>query len=208
MQLAGNKVQTVHNELFQRPELSYHNFQVAQDGIHLTNLAQAPGQVSACSFQPDRTIFREEFRDGTMEDFATRVVNVLGIAWRTLGIAQSVGHQFWTRSLVAPQHVEDSRRFVVERMLSGGAGALETFGRPVHTTGVRFAFAQDGTRPAISLRVEPWVQEPRSLWIEVISQYQGPTTADNLPDLGAALYATYGFLTGPVLDYVQGFDTP
>ena len=44
--------------------------QVDMASYHLTNLAQAPGQVSACSFQPDRTIFREEFRDGTMEDFA------------------------------------------------------------------------------------------------------------------------------------------
>ena len=61
-QLRADLVQTVHNTLYQKPELGYQNFQVAPDGIHLSNLPQAPGQVSMASFRFDRLVLREEMR--------------------------------------------------------------------------------------------------------------------------------------------------
>ena len=61
-QLRADLVQNVHNTLYQRPQLGYQNFQVAPDGIHLSNLAQAPGQVSMASFMHDRLVIREEMR--------------------------------------------------------------------------------------------------------------------------------------------------
>jgi hypothetical protein len=209
IQLRTDAVQRVHNELFQRPELSYHNFGVAQDGVHLTNVATAPGQISSVSFLPDRLVFREELRGTTVEEFATRVVNVGGLAYRTIGIPQSLAQQFWVRSLVSPQHVADSRTFVAERLLAGGAEALQVFGRPLHAAGIRISFASTApTDPAINLRIEPWVQEPRSLWIEVVGQFSAPLQPSQLPQLGTAMYTTYRFLAGPALDYVARFDQP
>jgi hypothetical protein len=209
LQLRADMVQRIHNELFQRPELAYQNFQIAQDGIHLTNLATSPGQISSVTFLPDRMVFREELRGTTIEDFATRVVNAAGVGFRMLGIPQTLGQQYWARSLVAPQHVRDSRTFVAERMLGGGAAALAPFGRPLHSAGIRLSFpSSQPTEPALNLRIEPWVQEPRSLWLEVVGQFGLPLTVERLPEVGAALYTTYRFLSGPALDYVAGFDTP
>jgi hypothetical protein len=207
--LRADAVQRIHNELFTQREVSYQNFQVAQDGIHLSNLPTAPGQVSATSFLPDRIVIREELRGTTIEDFATRVVNVVGTAYRGLSIPLSLGQQFWIRSLINPQYHSDSRSFVAERMLAGGSEALAAFQRPLHSLGLRMTFPSTGPEsPVVNLRIEPWVQEPRSLWIEIIGQFSAPTQPDRLGQLGNALYSTYRFLSGPTLDYIQRFDLP
>lgn len=209
IQLRADLVQRVHNELFQRPELAYHNFGVAQDGIHLTNLSQAQGQISSATFLPDRIVFREELRGITVEDFATRIVNVAGVAYRTLGVAQSVAQQFWVRSLVNPQTVTDSRAFVAEHLLADGSASLPDFGRPVHSVGLRLSFgAPAPSEPTLNLRIEPWIQEPRSLWLEVIGQFNASLPAAQIPEVGAGLFQTYRFMTGPALDFVARYDVP
>lgn len=90
LQLRADLVQNIHNTLYRQPQLGYQNFQVAPDGIHLSNLAQAPGQVSMASFRFDRLVLREEMRGTTVEDFATRAVNVATTALQTLNIPQTV----------------------------------------------------------------------------------------------------------------------
>ncbi|MBK8974561.1 MAG: hypothetical protein IPM29_01410 [Planctomycetes bacterium] len=209
IQLEVRRVQAIHNELYHRPELSYQNFQVAQDGVHLSNPAAQPGQVSVATFRPDRIMLREEFRDGTIEDFATRLVNVVGTAWRQLHVPQSFVQVLWARSLVSPQHWTDSRRLFVERILGGGTDAMATFERPIAQTTVSLSFAPaDPSQPAVDLRIAPWLQEPRSVWFEVVGKFTAPIAPDRVPELGTALYSTYAFLTGPALRWLEGFDRP
>ena len=77
VQLRPETVQGIHNSLYQEREVGYQNYQVAPDGgIHLSNPTTTPGSVSVASYGPDRLILREEFRPCTVEEFATRVVNV------------------------------------------------------------------------------------------------------------------------------------
>lgn len=209
MQLKSDVVQQVHAELFKQSDLAYQNFQVANDGIHLSNPASTPGSVSSATFTPDRIILREEFRPCTVEEFATRVVNVAGLAHRTLGIKASLAQQFWTRSLVNPRHFTDSRVFVADHMLQGGQAALADFSRPMHTIGLRLTFPQhEANNNLINLRIEPWPQDPRSLWLEVVGQFTTQITTENLVDVSEYLYSTYRFLTGPTFDYVGRFDVP
>ncbi|MEO0480367.1 MAG: hypothetical protein AAF196_12875 [Planctomycetota bacterium] len=201
------KVQTVHGELFQNSEVSYQNFQVAQDGIHLSNPGAQPNQVSVATVRPDRIIFREEFRPATVEDFATRSVNVSQHLYESLNVPASLVRVYSLRSLVNPQNFEDSRQLVGTRMLD--AEAIASFGRPVGTAGVRFVFpGSTPTEPSYQLRIEPWTQEPRSLWIEVTAQCNRPIPAGELQGIGEELYAAYRFLSGPTLDFVKRFDQP
>jgi hypothetical protein len=202
-------IQSIHNSLYQNRDHGYQNFQVAADGIHLSNPAQAPGSVSMVTFLPDRIILREEFRPCTVEEFAARLVSVTSISYRTLQVPMTLAQQFWTRSLVNTHHVRDSREFVANRMLEGGQSSLGCFRRPLFTLGLRYTFPQsEGNSQIVNLRIEPWPQDPRSLWLEVIGQLTHPTTVDNLPELSSGLYSTYKFLTGPTFDYIGQFDKP
>jgi len=208
-QLRADLAQSVHNTLYQKPAIGYQNFQVAPDGIHLSNLAQAPGQVSTASFAWDRLVLREELRGITVEDFATRVVNVATTAWQTLGITATLAQQFVVRSLIAPRHFRDGREFSSRRLIAPGTDALQKFGRPLQSLGVRLVLPPaPGTRGTFHVRIETWPQDPRSLWIENTGSFAGPIAVGDAPQLAELLYETYRYVTGPVCDFLTALDTP
>lgn len=208
LQLRPEQVQAIHNSLYRQREVGYQNFQVAHDGIHLMNVPQTPGSVSAATFLPDRIVVREELRSCTVEEFATRLVNVLGASYQSLGIGTSVAQQFVIRSLITPRHCADSREFLVRRVMSIDPAHWEVFGRPLHTAGIRLAFPQtEKSKETFHVRIESWHLDPRSIWIENTGSFAHPTQTENLPQLGNYLYATYRFLTGPVGDFLARYDT-
>jgi len=205
--LQAERVQQIHNSLFGRRELAYQNFQIAQDGIHLSNLVQSPGSVSVATFLPDRIVLREELRSTTVEDFATRLVNVTSVAFQTLGIQTTVAQQFVVRSLVNPRQWASSTELMAQSMLARGSDALAAFGRPVQAMGLRLTFPQvPGQGEMFNLRLETWTQDPRSLWIENTGSFASATSADNLPVLSNYLYATYRFLTQKACAFLELFD--
>ena len=208
-QLRADLVQTVHNTLYQKPELGYQNFQVAPDGIHLSNLAQTPGQVSMASFTFDRLVVREEMRGTTVEDFATRAVNVATLAFQTLGIATSIAQQYVVRSLIAPRHFKDGREFLAQRLISPVSDAGHSFGRPMMSLGVRFVFPpHEDNQQTSQVRVETWPQDPRSIWIENASSYANPLPAAEMPRVADQLAAPSHHATGPVRPLLAQLDTP
>ncbi|MAD33837.1 MAG: hypothetical protein CMJ88_08775 [Planctomycetes bacterium] len=208
-QLRADLIQNVHNTLYSQPKLGYQNFQVAQDGIHLTNLPQAPGQVSMASFRFDRLILREEMRGATVEDFATRAVNVATTALRALSIPNTIAQQFVIRSLIAPRNFQDGREFLSRRLMPKIADEGSAFGRPMASLGVRYVFPphQDAAE-TFQVRVETWPQDQRSIWIENTSSYTLQLSTDDLPRIADQLAATYQHITGPVCSFLAKLDTP
>ena len=208
-QLRADLVQNVHNTLYQRPQLGYQNFQVAPDGIHLRNLSQVPGQVSSASFLFDRLVMREEMRGTTVEDFATRAVNVATLAFQTLNIPTSIAQQYVVRSLIAPRHFRDGREFLAQRLISPVSQAGNAFGRPMQSLGVRFVFPpHENHKQTNQVRIETWPQDQRSIWLENSSIYASPLAIADMPRVADQLAATYSHLTGPVCTFLANLDTP
>lgn len=208
-QLRADLVQTVHNTLYQKPQFGYQNFQVAPDGIHLSNLAQAAGQVSTASFTHDRLVVREEMRGTTVEDFATRAVNVAQLAFQTLGITTSIAQQFVVRSLIAPRNFKDGREFLAQRLLPPLSSAGNSFGRPMMSLGTRFVFPpHEDQKMTSQVRIETWPQDQRSIWIENATSYAAPLPATEMPRVADQLAATYSQVTGPVCSFLATLDTP
>jgi hypothetical protein len=208
-QMRADLVQNVHNTLYQRPELGYQNFQVAPDGIHLSNLAQAPGQVSMASFTHDRLVIREEMRGSTVEDFATRAVNVATLAFQTCNIPTSIAQQFVVRSLITPRNFKDGREFLAQRLIPPVSQAGSAFGRPMQSLGVRFVFPpHEDQKQTFQVRVETWPQDQRSIWLENSSIYASPLAVAQMPQVADQLAATYNHLTGPVCTFLANLDTP
>lgn len=209
--LRADLVQNVHNALYQNPQIGYQNFQVAGDGIHLSNVAQAPGQISSASFLPDRLVLREELRGITVEDFATRTVNVATTALTTLGIGTSLAQQFVVRSLIAPRHFRNGADFLASRLVPPATAGADAFGRPLQALGVRFVFPPTPAadqQQTFQVRVETWPQDPRSIWIENASTYPQPLPLAELPRVADRLAETYQHVTGPVCTFLSNLDTP
>ncbi len=208
-QLRADLAQSVHNTLYQKPAVGYQNFQVAPDGIHLSNLPQMPGQISTASLAWDRLVLREELRGITVEDFATRMVNVATTTFQTLGIPASLAQQFLVRSLITPRHYRDGREFLSRRLIAPGADAWQQFGRPVQSLGARLVLPQSpGERSTFQVRIETWPQDPRSVWVETTGSFAGPVGVGDAPQFAELLYETYRYLTGPVGAFLAALDTP
>lgn len=209
LQLRADLVQSVHNTLYRQPVLSYQNFQVAPDGIHLSNPPMAPGQVSSVGFAWDRIVLREELRGTTVEDFATRVVNVVTTSYQTLGVTMSLAQQFVVRSLVQPRHFRDGREFLAQRLVAPGAEAWGRLDRRPLALGARLVFPPvDVGQETHQVRIETWPQDPRSVWLENTTSFPAPVPVADAPRLANHLYATYRFLTGPVGEFLSALDTP
>jgi hypothetical protein len=207
--LRADLVQSVHNALWHKPAIGYQNFQIAPDGIHLTNVPQVPGQVSSATFTWDRLVLREELRGTTPEDFASRVVEVVNIAYGALGIGASVAQQFTVRSLVAPRHYRDGREFLSRKLVAPGADAWQAFDRPLHSLGVRFVLPPPaGAVETYHVRVETWPQDQRSIWLENTGSFPTPTPIGEAARFAEQLDATYRFLCGPVCGFLATLDTP
>jgi hypothetical protein len=209
MQLRAEQAQGIHNALYRRPETRYLNFAIAQDGIHMSNVPETPGAISMLTLLPDRIVMREELRGTTLEDFAPRLVSVASVCFQSLSIPVSLAQQFVVRSLVSPRHTPDSREFFARKVIAGEPDTWGALGRPLASIGLRLTFPQtDKNKEMFNLRVETWPQDPRSLWIETIGSFTNPVQAENLPELGNYLHATYRFLTGPVSEFLARFDRP
>jgi len=208
MELKAEKVQSIHNTLYNEAEIRYQNFQVAPDGIHLSNVPERPGAVSSVSFTPDRMVIREELSATTLEDFAARVVSVSSIGFKTLGVQLSLAQQFAVRSLITPRSVKDSREFLARRVIAAPEESWGVLGRPMQTVGLSFMFPQTETdNHMFRVRIETWNQDPRSLWIENVGSFTQPIPIERAPDLGNFIHSTYQFVTGPVARFLSQFDT-
>jgi hypothetical protein len=206
IQLRTDVVQGIHNALFQQPEVAYQNFQVAQDGIHLTNTAQSPGAVSSVTFLPDRLVLREELRSTTVEEYATRLVNVATVAFQALGVQSSIAQQFVVRTLVTPPGDEGATAYLARHVLSANESGWSRIGRPVQGLGFRVMLPpHEDHKEAFHLRFESWHADPRSVWIENVGSFTQPTAVENLPELSSYLYATYKFLTGRAIPFLASF---
>jgi hypothetical protein len=209
IQLRPEMVQGIHNSLYRQAELSYQNFQIAPDGIHLSNLPQRPGEASVATFLPDRLVLREELQICTVEEFATRLVNVASVSYQALGITATLAQQFSIRSLVTPQHVKNGQILLMERLLRAGPDATKEFGRPIQSAGLRLVFPQTENSPEVfQVRIETWPQDPRSLWLENVGSFAQATQVENLPHISNYLYATYKFMAGPLGRFLAHYDHP
>ena len=79
------------------------------------------------------------------------------------------------------------------------------FGGDPALLGIRFVFPATPERAGShGLRIESWANDPRSLFLEIVSTY-GPVRADGaLVQVEENIHASYRFLTEPAMRFVAG----
>jgi hypothetical protein len=200
------RIQKIHNALFENGRPLYTSFAVTPLAPVLTNPGARPEVVSQVAFLADRIQFREELGGLTSEGFAGRVREIAERAGEQCGIRAYIGQQVTVRSHVNPRHTSDSREFLRESMFHFG-NELSVFERPPGVFGLRLAFPPGGgDATGHALRLESYVQDPRSLFIEVQSGYGGLPLPEGLGGIEANVTETYEFATRRALRFVEHFD--
>ena len=204
-------IQKLHNRMFEGGAPTYATFAVTPLGPVLANPAERPGAASQAAFLGDRFQFREELGDMTIETFGERVRTVAGEAAGLRGIGHFTGQQVTLRSLINPRHYSDSRAFLSEAVFGFGE-EVEELGRAPQLYGLRLAFPPaKGEANALSLRLESYNADARSLFLEVQASFgpiplPGGVSTAALEPIERNVQTTYAFLTDRVLPFVARFD--
>ncbi len=209
IELDVKNIKKLHDEIFEDPQISYRNFAMAPDGIHLSNLVDRPGAVSSVSFLPDRVQFREEFTGNTVDEFGTRVKGIVLRAGKYSGFNIAIGHQFVVRSLLNPRYYTDTREFLATGTCGMEEHYFEGFKRPLGLFGLKFVFPQTPEDSSLfTLRIESFNQDPRSLFIENIGTFTHCMIPGEIDKLSGNLEKTYDFLAEKVTGFIAQFDKP
>ncbi len=196
-------IQKVHNRMFESGSPAYKSFNVTPDGAILSNPPGQPGAISQVSFHPDRVQFREELTGLSVDEFARRVEEILAQVAPDRGIRVLTAQTVTLRTLVNPQHFQDSRDFLRQGMFGFG-DELSAFGRPSRLFGLRLVFPPTPEETnAFTLRVESFANDPRSLFLENQGSF-GPAQGFGL--CSANVQATYAYLVEKALPFLANFD--
>lgn len=200
-------IQKLHNALFEEGSPAYSSFAVTPLGPVLTNPAQRPGYISQVAFLGDRIQFREELGGITIEDFAQRVREIVSQGADLRGIRGARGQQVTIRSLVNPRHHPDSRTLLRDALL-GFQDEMAIFGREPQMYGLRLAFAPGPEESAAhALRVESYMQDPRSLFLEVQSTFGPYALPEGVQRAEDDVLATSSFLQERALGFLARYDS-
>lgn len=201
-------IQRVHNTLFQGGQPPYSSFTVTPAGAVLSNPVSQPGASSFAAFLPDRFQFREELSSLTHDDFAARVKQVAREVSAARSMQVFTAQHVTLRTLVNPRFSKDSRRFIKHSVM-GLDDETDVFGREPVLYGLRFVFPATPEHPGShTLKVESFLNDPRSLFLENVSGY-GPILVDGgLDQIEQNILASYRFVTEQTMRFIAGFDAP
>lgn len=202
-------LQRLHGALFDRPNCGYRDFKLVPGGAQLANASPAlPGQpVSLVNVLADRIQLREEQTGVSKDEFAERLLVMAQCALEHLPVPLFMVQQFSVRSVVNPQSGEDARAFMLHTVQGFDDNFMACFPAPPSLVGLRFSFPPEGQDQAVyNMRVESFSQDNRSLFLENVGTFGRPVVAADLARLGERFAATYAFLQGRMLEFVEQFD--
>lgn len=207
MDLDVQRVQAIHNLLYQEPSSRYQNFQVSQEGVQLSNPPEQPGQNSSLTFQPDRIGIQEELGPWLLEDYIQRTQRIVEVCMAELPLPMLVAQQHTIRMLVTPKNFQDSRDFLAGGVCGLSHDELHAFDRPIGLFGIKLVFpASEAGEEFHALRIESFGEDPRSVFLENVATFPQPIQAGGLATLGESLVAAQRFLMEKALAFLASRD--
>lgn len=173
----------------------YHQLQIAPDGSAAQFLG--PTEASAVTIQPPLLQLREEI-GLTPERSAEKAHDVFDIVARHIG-----AHQFFNLGVKAVYHAEppdhDARGFLLHHVLGKTQEDVAELGTGGDLyAGVTYYLGRPQSFYKIS--VEPLLEDPRSLYIDIDARFEGPI---ELEALVRRAQETAEFVQGPLGRYLD-----
>jgi hypothetical protein len=199
-------VQRLHARWIEARQACYANFQIAPEGVILSNPVPAGGAASHLAVLHDRLQFREDLTGLSLEEFSERVSGLVEACVEARGLRQFLAQQVAVRTLINLRHHSDSRAFLRQAMFRFRE-ELDAFGREPQLLGLRLAFPGTERDPSLHvLRIESFHADPRSLFLEDQATFPPAEVAAAGAGARSALSATYRFTTERAVRFVASFD--
>ncbi|MFN0060314.1 MAG: hypothetical protein ACKVX7_17790 [Planctomycetota bacterium] len=161
----------------------YDNFLRLPGGARLEVAAgEGVSNESSVTFTKDRIFFREESVGGSREHLLKRVTEVLTVAVEKVGLPFYIARNITLRAVCQTPRGMSSTAFMAEHLFKINAQHNTVFDRPAQLVGFRMQFpCRDPLREAThQLRIETYMRDARSLYVEDIASYKVPVPARDL----------------------------
>ncbi|MCB9831485.1 MAG: hypothetical protein H6807_03350 [Planctomycetes bacterium] len=193
------------------PRLAYGNFNSGAMGARMMTVhgpASFPNAQSHSIFAilPDRFQLTEEWPAIGIEDFIDKAKAASALVLEELPVTRFAAIQCVVRSLASVPGVDDCRAWLEDRFQGPRADEAACFGREPALFGLRLGFGPSmGDATLHNVRVESFNGDRRSLFLEdagILTLQEEP--ADPVAVIESAVRGVYDFLTGPVIDWLNG----
>ena len=187
----------------------FKEFRIIPGGAEMSTTV---GRVhSVCRVTEDRIHISEDWTTLSTEEFVARVRETVKVYIDIFDIRFFVLQTSAIRALLATTNFDDARVFLAERVcrLSGSEEIFPSFeNRPVQMFGLRLMFPSTGEENRrFNIRIESFNQDPKRIFVECISDYEGPPITEENPDLiGQNIERALEFSTKNVLNFLSRYD--
>ncbi|MCX7703964.1 MAG: hypothetical protein N2234_07720 [Planctomycetota bacterium] len=142
---------------------------------------------SVCRISDDRIHISEDWTSLSAEEFVARVREIIKVYFEIFNMRLFVFQTSAIRSLLTPTNCSDARVFLAEWVcrLDGAQEIFPSFeNRPVQMFGIRLMFpAVKEENRRFSIRIESFNQDPHRVFVECISDYEGPPITEGQIDI-------------------------
>ncbi|MFP6737110.1 MAG: hypothetical protein VCD34_00065 [Planctomycetota bacterium] len=199
------RVREVYNKIC--TTCGYENFIRTSTGARIERRGPGGRGFSRLTLTGDRFQFAEDHMGITAEQFGRKVKTVLEDAMPALGIPAILVQQVTARATCMPNAISSAREFLSSSIFRVQGEDLQGFGRPAGLHGFRLVFPADRERPgAFNVRVEAYLRDPRSIYIENVGTYKAPIQVKNLDGLQGQIEEVSEFILTGIVPFLSKYD--
>jgi len=185
----------------------YENFIRTSTGARIERQGPGGRGFSRLTFAGDRLQFAEDHMGTTAEQFGKKVRTVLEDAMPGLGIGAILVQQVTVRAVCTPNAFSSAAEFLAASIFRVPQADLQDFERPASLHGFRLVFPATKEQPeAFNVRVEAYLREPRSVYIENVGTFKAPIPSSNLDTIESQIGAVSDFIAGKIIPFLTQYD--
>ena len=205
MKHAPERLREVYNRVCQ--SCGYENFIRTPAGARIERQDVDSGGFSHLNFTGDRIQLTEDHIGISVDQFAQKVSSVVNEAMSILRIPVVLVQQVTIRVISTPNHYDTSGELLGRSIFRFRAEDLETIGRPTSVFGLKLMFPRTRDEPhAFSVRVESYLRDGRSLYIENVGLFKTPVQIQSLDALEKNVQKTSSFIVEKVVPFLSRYD--
>jgi len=202
---APEKLREVYNEVCRT--CGFENFTRIPGGARIERKDPEGEGFSQLNLSGDRIQLVEDHTGMSIDEFGKRSLAVLASAMPKLGIPILLVQQNTLRVTANPNGYRSASEYLARSIFRFQPEDLEVLSRPVHLFGFRLAFPATVQQPVnYNTRVEGYVRDSRSLYVETVATFKTPIQASQTELVHTNLNTTAAFVVDRIFPFLSQFD--